>query len=626
MTKISISCLLAFSIFTLAPLPAETEAPANSPSQLNQGKSPTAQTILGNPDYPAFSYGGYRDKTREVEPSVEQLKEDMRILSAMGIKLVRTYNTQQYGHAAKLAEAIEQLRNEQPRFEMFIMLGAWIECAGAWTDQVDHNAENVTNNQAEIEAAVRLTKAYPEIIKIIAVGNEAMVHWAGSYFVAPGVILKWVDYLQNLKSAGELPQDVWITSSDNFASWGGGDASYHQSDLEKLIRSVDFISLHTYPFHDTHYAPAYWTAPSAEKDASPRAKAEAAIQRAANYAKAQYEDVADYLGSLGIEKPIHIGETGWAAQASSSYGATGSQAADEYKQGLYLQAMRQWSEEAGITCFYFEAFDEQWKDSGDVGGSENHFGLINQDGLAKYALWQEVDAGKFEGLTRDGKSIGKTFNGNTDELFASILEVPSADQLRGRMLATVNQSRSIGEPVTQDRYLIIGQPKSSNFSESNSHPSKPVKLNVWEGTCSLELSSEDSLRITPGTGDWWGCALEIQAEGKGENLSEFASGYFHFEIKGNTTTQIEVGFQTGLYAAGTQVNNQIVFGHDKTYQLSNQWKSYAIPLAQLNQGGDLNEVTSLLFIRGQSGEGTATIDLRNVYFSREGTLENASDF
>ena len=133
-------------------------------------------------------------------------------------------------------------------------------------------------------------------------------------------------------------------------------------------------------------------------------------------------------------------------------------------------------------------------------------------------------------------------------------------------------------------------------------------------------------RITPGTGDWWGCALEIQAEGKGENLSEFASGYFHFEIKGNTTTQIEIGFQTGLYAAGTQVNNQIVFGHDKTYQLSNQWKSYAIPLAQLNQGGDLNEVTSLLFIRGQSGEGTATIDLRNVYFSREGTLENASDF
>ena len=41
---------------------------------------------------------------------------------------------------------------------------------------------------------------YPEIVKIIAVGNEAMVNWAWSYYVKPSVILNWVNHLQDLKN------------------------------------------------------------------------------------------------------------------------------------------------------------------------------------------------------------------------------------------------------------------------------------------------------------------------------------------------------------------------------------------------------------------------------------------
>ncbi len=53
----------------------------------------------------------------------------------------------------------------------------------------------------------------------------------------------------------------------------------------------------------------------------------------------QYQSAFDYITSLGIDKPIHIGETGWATIASSSYGATGSKAADEYKENrVYLLA------------------------------------------------------------------------------------------------------------------------------------------------------------------------------------------------------------------------------------------------------------------------------------------------
>ena len=115
------------------------------------------------------------------------------------------------------------------------------------------------SQRTEIERAVALAERFPDIVKVIAVGNEAMVHWAASYFVAPGVILRWVNHLQGLKANGTLPADLWITSSDNFASWGGGGAEYHNEDLNALIKAVDYVSMHTYPFHDTHYNPVFWS-------------------------------------------------------------------------------------------------------------------------------------------------------------------------------------------------------------------------------------------------------------------------------------------------------------------------------------------------------------------------------
>ncbi|MEM9159764.1 MAG: hypothetical protein AAGB46_12025, partial [Verrucomicrobiota bacterium] len=358
--------------------------------------------------------------------------EDLRILSALGIKLLRTYNTQQFAQAAHLLKAIRELKAEDPSYEMYIMLGAWIECEGAWTAKPNHNAGNFENNSAEIAAAIRMANEYPDIVKVIAVGNEAMVHWASGYFVAPSIIHKWVVHLQELKAKGELPQNLWITSSDNYESWGGGAKAYHSDALEKLIRAVDFISLHTYPFHDSHYRSDFWGAPDEEASLSIKARAEASIQRAVAYAKSQYQQTADYIKSLGIDKPIHIGETGWASIAAELYGATGSQAADEYKGKLYYDAMREWTESEGMSCFYFEAFDERWKDPTSPRGSENHFGLINLQGQAKYALWEAVDAGLFDGLSRDGSPITKTFAGDESALISAILPAPLARNIENQ--------------------------------------------------------------------------------------------------------------------------------------------------------------------------------------------------
>jgi exo-beta-1,3-glucanase (GH17 family) len=390
----------------------------------------TAAQILGNPKYLAISYGGYREKSREDhQPTIIELKEDLRLLHAMGIKILRTYNVQpNLPHASNVLEAIHQLKKEEPTFEMYVMLGAWIDCLNAWTDKVPNHEIESPQNEGEIARAVALAKQYPEIVKVIAVGNEAMVKWATSYFVQPNVILKWVNHLQGLKKNGELPKDLWITSSDNFASWGGGDPVYHVENLEQLIKAVDYLSVHTYPMHDTHYNPEFWGVFAEEHNLSDIEKIDKAMQRSLRYAASQYEGVKRYMNSIGIDKPIHIGETGWATFSNELYGNQGSKATDEFKAGLYYKYMRAWTDKKGMSCFYFEAFDEMWKDAQNPRGSENHFGLFTIKGAAKFPLWDLVDKGVFKGLTRNGKPIIKTYNGNKETLLKDVLVPNTKDQ------------------------------------------------------------------------------------------------------------------------------------------------------------------------------------------------------
>ena len=390
----------------------------------------TAAKILGNPNYLAISYGGYRETSRDVQPTIKELKEDMKILSAMGIKIIRTYNVQpDLPHASNILKAITELKKEDATFEMYVMLGAWIDCLNAWTDKEPNHAIESAQNAGEIDRAVALAKQYPTIVKVIAVGNEAMVKWAASYFVQPNVILKWVNHLQGLKKEGALSKDLWITSSDDFSSWGGGDPMYHTQDLEKLMNAVDYISMHTYAYHNSHYNPAFWKTPKHLKNLTDKEKINAAMLRALNFAKNQYKGVSNYMKSLGISKPIHIGETGWATISNGHYGINGSRATDEYKQGLYYKSLREWTNKEEISCFYFEAFDEKWKDANNINGSENHFGLINLKGEAKFPLWDQVDKGVFKGITRNGKPITKTFNGDKQSLMKTVL-VPNTEYQR----------------------------------------------------------------------------------------------------------------------------------------------------------------------------------------------------
>ena len=186
-TKANISKLAGITIcFFIASLVFSCKKEENSTVTKNQKMSLNAKDILGNPEYLAISYGGYRKNTRDIQPTIKELKEDMKILSAMGVKILRTYNVH-LDQASNLLKAIKELKADDQNFEMYVMLGIWIDCKNAfnWENgEPDHNAES-ERNPIEVNTAVELTKQYPDIVKILAVGNEAMVKWATAYYVQP---------------------------------------------------------------------------------------------------------------------------------------------------------------------------------------------------------------------------------------------------------------------------------------------------------------------------------------------------------------------------------------------------------------------------------------------------------
>ena len=104
--------LMALCFLVFVSCRKETQVREN---QVKSSMELTAADILGNPNYQAISYGGYRQNTRDIQPTLEELKEDLKILQALGIKVLRTYNVQLY-HASNLLLAIRALKNEDPDF------------------------------------------------------------------------------------------------------------------------------------------------------------------------------------------------------------------------------------------------------------------------------------------------------------------------------------------------------------------------------------------------------------------------------------------------------------------------------------------------------------------------------
>ena len=306
----------------------------------------SAESLLAG-THQAVAYSGFREGQHPdrgdgaVNPSNEEILEDLQILLEHGFNLIRLYDSGE--NSASTLKIIKE--NKLP---IQVMLGAWLDAEVSnhegcpWLNEpipAEKLAANRLKNDAEVQTAIQLANAYPGVVIAINVGNEALVSWNDHMMPVERVI--------ELVKKTKAETNVLVTVAENFYWW-----AHHG---EALGAEVDFIGIHTYPA---------WEGKT--------------VDEAMMYSLENIADVQDAIPG----KPIAILEAGWAT-TSVEFGDR----AGEPQQKQYFNELMNWSEKHNVTTFFFEAFDEPWKgDPGNALGAEKHWGLFFENRTPKEVM------------------------------------------------------------------------------------------------------------------------------------------------------------------------------------------------------------------------------------------------
>lgn len=276
------------------------------------------QPVNAGPDVPSgklrsLSFAPYREgfsPIEEIFPLPEHVKEDVQKVADKTFT-IRTYSVRG-GMQPTPAFARE--------YGVEMLMGAWLG---------DGHAEN----QLEIEALIKAANENADVVKRVVVGNEVMLRKDMD-------IDKLIGYIRQVKQAIKQPvtfADVW--------------SSYMQ--YPQLFNEVDFITIHILP---------YW-------EDEP-----VAIENAAAHVEKIVKHIEDKAHSMGVNKPILIGESGWPAIGRQRGAAVPS----VINEARYIRELIQVANKHGFDYNIVEAFNQPWKShsEGVVGAN---WGLLNSD-------------------------------------------------------------------------------------------------------------------------------------------------------------------------------------------------------------------------------------------------------
>jgi exo-beta-1,3-glucanase (GH17 family) len=473
----------------------------------------------------AVNYSPYRtalsvdDLGKEVITPANVL-QDLRLIKATGIGTIRLFTSNIF------AETVLKVIRDNG-LDLKVQLGAYPNPV------VDLASE--TDNQAELDACIRLANAYRDIVAAVSVGNETMVEWS-THKVDPVVM---AGYIRKVRSAIQQP----VTTNDNFLFW---------RSVPKVIADVvDYAAVHTYPFLDTFYNPSAidWRQKAVPADQ----RAAAMVAAAVAVAKSQFAEAREGLDKLNLKDlPMVIGETGWAA-VDTAGGPNLAFRAHPVNQKMYFDAMQAWAAEGRRgngpqAVFFFQAFDEPWK-QGDDG-----WGLFNTNRQARYVV---------QGLGTCG--VTWACEAGTYTL---------ADAVKWT-------APTVTTAVTANRYTLLSEAVVAGEQVATGLRWDPFALTGY-GTVpgGAPGDGSTSFEVTPNPVDYgWGLFLYSET-GTTANLSQFAGGRLNFAVKSDSYAgKIEIGISTDSEDRDGQEAFLQIGPGDYGYCNTNEWCQVSIPIS-----------------------------------------------
>jgi len=261
-----------------------------------------------------FSHFNYNDTNRKIKP--EWVEKDLKTLSSY-THCIRIYTT---------LFGMDIVPSIAARYHINVIAGAEI------SDDPDITRQ-------DIDGLVQMANTYPNVIKIL-VGNEVLT----------------ISEMK-LRGVNVSPEELYYIIDSVKAKVkkpvSSAETSYQWYNHPELIKHVDFIAAHIFP---------YWDGVRAED------------------ALASTLKTYNILHSSYPNKPIFIAETGWPSIGTSVKNAV----PDKWASYQFLRDIWQRSQSEHFSYVIIEAFDQPWKENFHEGKVGGHWGIFDIHDKSKF--------------------------------------------------------------------------------------------------------------------------------------------------------------------------------------------------------------------------------------------------